>query len=168
MKSKFKSSVHINSGSMADIAFLLLIFFMVVTSLKREKSISMKLPPSNEIKATPFNENKVLSISINGNNDILVENDESSIDDAFLKINEELQIILSKSTLAIINLKLHPEADYNAYTQLLSQVKKSINEAKEKRAKFIFGTSYSDLNARQYAELNKQLKIRISESEFKL
>ena len=45
MKLKKRSIQEINTGSMADIAFLLLIFFLVSTTILQEKGVSLKLPP---------------------------------------------------------------------------------------------------------------------------
>lgn len=69
-----RSLPEINAGSMADIAFLLLIFFLVATTMEVDGGISRKLPqkqlPNQDIK---IKEKNVLQISINRNDRLLVE-----------------------------------------------------------------------------------------------
>ena len=63
----------VNAGSMADIAFLLLIFFLVTTTLETDQGISRVLPSSESSPPTPKAERNILRISINGQNAIMVE-----------------------------------------------------------------------------------------------
>ncbi len=66
---------EINAGSMADIAFLLLIFFLVTTTMDVDTGISRKLPEKQDpdIKPPILKEKNVFIITVNRNNDILVE-----------------------------------------------------------------------------------------------
>jgi len=64
----------INAGSMADIAFLLLIFFLVTTTLDQELGIQTVLPPANSQNTpTPRTDRNVLEILINGADQIMIE-----------------------------------------------------------------------------------------------
>lgn len=66
---------EINAGSMADIAFLLLIFFLVTTTMDVDTGISQKLPEKQDPNITPpkLKEKNVFVVTVNRNNDILVE-----------------------------------------------------------------------------------------------
>lgn len=76
-KSKNRMSNEINAGSMADIAFLLLIFFLVTTTIATDKGILNILPPKLDPNVPPpdikVNERNIFAILINANNDLLVE-----------------------------------------------------------------------------------------------
>ena len=75
--SKKRPNQEVNAGSMADIAFLLLIFFLVTTQIATNKGITMVLPPPKEDNVdVPLNARNILSIKINSANRLLVENDE--------------------------------------------------------------------------------------------
>lgn len=65
---------EINAGSMADIAFLILIYFLMTTTMDVEEGIPQKLPPGKiEDIFTKINERDVFEIIINGQNEIMVE-----------------------------------------------------------------------------------------------
>lgn len=68
-----RNSPEINAGSMADIAFLLLIFFLVTTTLDTELGIVKRLPEKTSEIAIEVNEKNVLEININSTNEILIE-----------------------------------------------------------------------------------------------
>jgi len=68
-----RNSPEINAGSMADIAFLLLIFFLVTTTLDTELGIVKRLPEKTHEIGIEVNEKNVLEININSTNEILIE-----------------------------------------------------------------------------------------------
>lgn len=76
-KSKNRMSNEINAGSMADIAFLLLIFFLVTTTIASDKGILNILPPKLDPNVKPpdikKNERNIFNVLINANDDLLVE-----------------------------------------------------------------------------------------------
>ena len=85
-----RDTPEINAGSMADIAFLLLIFFLVTTTMDVDAGISRRLPEKQPLDAPPppiVKERNVFEIVINRNNDILVEND-------YRKVNEIKQLAI--------------------------------------------------------------------------
>lgn len=69
---------EINAGSMADIAFLLLIFFLVTTTMDVDTGISRKLPEKQpeDIEPPKLKEKNIFVVTVNRNNDILVEGDQ--------------------------------------------------------------------------------------------
>ncbi len=72
--SGYRVTNSINASSMADIAFLLLIFFLVTTTILNDKGIMVQLPPYEENAAiTPVNEENILTVLINKNNELMVE-----------------------------------------------------------------------------------------------
>lgn len=82
-RSKNRSSNEVNAGSMADIAFLLLIFFLVTTQIATNKGLTMVLPPNQEERQdVPLPEKNVFKIQLNSADGILIE--EEVIDDVEL------------------------------------------------------------------------------------
>ncbi len=69
-----RDNSEINAGSMADIAFLLLIFFLVTTTMDVDSGISRKLPEKSEdTPEVTIKQKNVLDITVNRNNQILIE-----------------------------------------------------------------------------------------------
>ena len=77
-----RSAPEVNAGSMADIAFLLLIFFLVTTTIETDSGINRKLPPMEEIIDPPIiKERNIFTVVVNKNNQILVEEKLMNIQD---------------------------------------------------------------------------------------
>lgn len=72
---------EVNAGSMADIAFLLLIFFLVTATIQTDVGLDRKLPPQETTPPLPINERNIFRISLNKNNELLVEDDRMDIQD---------------------------------------------------------------------------------------
>ena len=70
-----RSAPEVNAGSMADIAFLLLIFFLVTTTIETDRGISRKLPPIpvEDIVPPVIKQKNIFTVIVNRNNDLLVE-----------------------------------------------------------------------------------------------
>ena len=76
-KKKGRMSQEVNAGSMADIAFLLLIFFLVTTTIASDKGVLNILPPKQDPNQPPpevdLNERNIFNILVNANDQLLVE-----------------------------------------------------------------------------------------------
>jgi hypothetical protein len=69
-----RASPEVNAGSMADIAFLLLIFFLVTTTIEKDKGIARQLPP--KVEDTPdviIKQKNLFIVNVNKNDQLLVE-----------------------------------------------------------------------------------------------
>jgi hypothetical protein len=76
-----RENPEINAGSMADIAFLLLIFFLVTTTMNVDSGVSKKLsekPPADYVPPV-IKEKNIFEVSINRNNELLVEGERMDI-----------------------------------------------------------------------------------------
>lgn len=79
-----RSVPEINAGSMADIAFLLLIFFLVTTTMDADKGINRKLPPWDENPPETkdkIKQKNIFTVLINSNDLLLVEDEYMQIDE---------------------------------------------------------------------------------------
>lgn len=75
-----RETPEINAGSMADIAFLLLIFFLVTTTMKVDHGIFTKIPKKDENNTTiTVKDKNILEVAINVNNEVMVENEQIPI-----------------------------------------------------------------------------------------
>ncbi|WP_299001536.1 biopolymer transporter ExbD [uncultured Tenacibaculum sp.] len=76
-----RENPEINAGSMADIAFLLLIFFLVTTTMDVDSGIPKKLAEKTEVEPPIVKEKNIFQVSINRNNQLLVENEVMELKD---------------------------------------------------------------------------------------
>ena len=83
-----KQLPEINAGSMADIAFFLLIFFLVTTTLQVDAGISRKIPQKQEAPPITLNERNILEVNLNKNNELFV-------DGKIIKLSELKQIAIN-------------------------------------------------------------------------
>jgi biopolymer transport protein ExbD len=78
-----RENPEINAGSMADIAFLLLIFFLVTTTMNVDSGVSKKLsekPPPDYVPPV-IKEKNIFEVNINRNNELLVEGERMDVKD---------------------------------------------------------------------------------------
>jgi hypothetical protein len=69
-----RAAPEVNAGSMADIAFLLLIFFLVTTTIETDSGLNRKLPPMEDQVDPPIiREKNIFTVVVNKNNQLLVE-----------------------------------------------------------------------------------------------
>ena len=77
-----RSAPEVNAGSMADIAFMLLIFFLVTTTIETDSGLNRKLPPMEEVIDPPIIKQKnIFTVVVNKNNQLLIEEELKDISD---------------------------------------------------------------------------------------
>jgi len=76
-----RSAPEVNAGSMADIAFLLLIFFLVTTTIEVDSGISSKLPPDIPPPEVKIKQKNIFTVELNKDNQMLVEEELMKIKD---------------------------------------------------------------------------------------
>jgi biopolymer transport protein TolR len=78
-----RSAPEVNAGSMADIAFLLLIFFLVTTTIEKDKGLLRSLPPIDDTEVVPpiIKQKNLFTVLINRNNQLLVEDEQMELKD---------------------------------------------------------------------------------------
>jgi biopolymer transport protein ExbD len=119
IKKQRRSVQEINSSSMADIAFLLLVFFLVTTTISMDKGISLVLPSEgNELEV---NKKNIVNILMNESGKVL-------IDDKPIKINGIKDLIerkLAGNPNLIFSVQTHPRTKYQNYLEILDQLKEA-------------------------------------------
>lgn len=124
---KKKRSPEIPSASLADIAFLLLIFFLVTTTMDLDKGINLTLPEKGgeEVKIKKGN---ISNLLVNASGQVLLDDEPisiSAISDALKKKVEEKGYDNEGKPNLIVSIKTARETDYDTYIQVLDQVKLS-------------------------------------------
>lgn len=124
-----------NAGSMADIAFLLLIFFLVSTTIQSEKGLAILLPPWRPEKETKELEDRnVFKILINYKDELLVEDEPYDIKNlkkdvkAFLSNNGKKPDLSDSPDDAVVSIKTDRGTSYKIYISVLDKVKAAYYE----------------------------------------
>lgn len=164
---------EINAGSMADIAFLLLIFFLVTTTIAEDKGVLVKLPPwSNEPPdIQQLKTRNVYSVLVNADNQLLVRGEPVEIDDLrenakiFIMNPQKLPNMAEKPTKAIISLKNDRGTEYKTYLQVYNELKAAYNELRDEEAEKRHGRKFEFLTKDQRKEIRNMIPLVISEAE---
>ena len=116
-KPKRRNLQEINSSSMADIAFLLLVFFLVTTTISMDKGISLVLPAEgNELEV---NKNNIVNILVNESGKVLIDNQPILIK----KMAPAIEKLIIKNPNLIFSVQSHPLTKYQVYIKVLDQLK---------------------------------------------
>ena len=116
-KRRFKGG-EIPTSSMADIAFLLLIFFLVTTTIDTDKGLGIVLPPPGDIEIEIRKEN-ILNCLINSQGKVLLDEEPISVAQIHRVVGQKLR----KNDKLIISVKTHPKTAYNDYVRVIDQLK---------------------------------------------
>jgi len=186
-----RSAPEVNAGSMADIAFLLLIFFLVTTTIETDSGLNRKLPPIDEIEDPPIiKEKNIFTVVVNKNNQLLAEEELIDISDLRALAVEFLDngggegeeacdycqgARDSKSSdnpdKAIISLKNDRETSYKVYIAVQNELVAAYNELRDREFLRLFpneGMSFVTANKkysdpRTSPEEKERLKPKLSE-----
>ena len=146
-----RSAPEVNAGSMADIAFLLLIFFLVTTTIEKDSGINRKLPPMEDSEEDVIIKQKnIFTVLLNGKDQLLVEDDLMEVKDLraaaveFLDNGGDGSCDYCKGRRdpsssdnpdkAIISLKNERETSYAAYISVQNELVAAYNVLRNRRA----------------------------------
>lgn len=175
----------INAGSMADIAFLLLIFFLVTTTMDVDTGISRKLPPPvTDDTEMDIKERNIFKVLVNSADMLLVEGKPGSLetlkndtkhfftnptDDPELpeKRLEEIEglgeIWVSRG---VVSLKNDRGTSYDMYIKVQNELTRAFQELRDQLSIEKFGTKFDNLlDETKIDAIQAAIPIAISEAE---
>jgi len=166
---------EINAGSMADIAFLLLIFFLVTTTMDVDTGLVRKLPamPEEEeiIDDSQIKARNIYVVLVNAKDQLLVEEelmDISQLREGAKKFlnNWGKNPDLSDSPLkAIISLQNDRGTSYEMYVKVQNELSAAYRELRDAEAQRKFGVYYAELKGDSKKDIRKMYPQKISEAE---
>lgn len=183
MSRRSKETPEINGGSMADIAFLLLIFFLVATTMDIDTGMIRVMPPYSDQTPPEIKERNVWVVLINSNDQLMVEGEQMPISLLRKKTKEFLLNPENKENLpekrienidplgevevtkGIISIKNDRETSYEMFTKVLNELVAAGNEIKDEFSMKHFGRKYDDLPKHLQNAIKLAVPAVISESE---
>ncbi len=119
IKKKRRPLQEVNSSSMADIAFLLLVFFLVTTTISMDKGISLVLPSEgNELEV---NRKNIVNILMNESGKVLLDDKPTRVE----AIHGIVERRISENPNLIFSVQTHPRTKYQDYLRVLDQLKEA-------------------------------------------
>ena len=178
----------INSSSTADIAFLLLIFFLITTSMDTDSGLARQLPPppepDQEEVDIDITERNILIVLLNSHNQLMVGGQLINISELKDKAKEFIQNPQNKESLPekntinvqffgnveattnhVISLMNDRGTSYQAYINVQNELVRAYNELRDEIAQSQWHLNYEDLNDEQKAAVREIYPQRISEAE---
>ena len=189
---------EINAGSMADIAFLLLIFFLVATTMNVDTGLARMLPPlppeNQKTEDIKVKQRNILLVLVNGAGQIMAgtQGHQELIDLRELKdktkefiLNpydldelpekEDTEIELPDGgkwvypvSMGVVSLQTSRDTNYQAYIMVQNELTRAFNEVRDDVAMRKFGAKFADLNDEQRSAVVKAVPNKISEAEPKV
>lgn len=178
---------QLNSSSTADISFILLIFFLVTTSMDTDTGLERRLPPwepdaqEDDVKVK---ERNILVVSINKNNEILCRGREIEVGEineiakefianpenrANLPAKENFEIpgfgTVTTTTKHVISLSTDRSTGYEIYFKVQNELTKAYNELRDEWCFATFNHHYIDCTTDQQTYARGMYPSKISEAE---
>ncbi len=182
-----KKIPEIPAASLADIAFMLLIFFLVTTTMDVDSGLERRLPPfienPEEDDTPPIKERNVFIVLVNRDNNILVEGEWMQISELRERTKEfmsnpfDLDHLPEKKyrdvaffgevgiTEGVISLQNDLGTQYGTYIAVQNELVGAINELRDELARAQFGKPYASLDRDQQSAIREIVPQRISEAE---
>ncbi|MBI2190868.1 MAG: biopolymer transporter ExbD [Planctomycetes bacterium] len=146
VQSKTRAQPEIPTASMADIAFLLIIFFLVTTNFVKEKGLLMDLPNTDKEQQAPESKKKNLELFV-GSKRILINGQEITMEDLLQRLNRELDGAASDSDRVVI-LKCDNDTPYERFVRAEDILQKTGEPFTDKNGNGLLdaGETYTDVN----------------------
>ena len=173
-KKRGRESAEIDGSSLADIAFLLLIFFLVVTTIDVDTGIGLVLPPiPDDIEPPPVRERNLMNILVNAQGMVLINEQPAAVASVRERVkdfidNNGADPNLSESPNdAIVSIKTDRRTPYNVYIDMLDEVMGAYAELRHAASMDRFGVPYSSLedNSVEQEEIQELYPKKISIAE---
>ena len=184
-----KKIPQINASSMADISFLLLIFFLVTTSMDVNQGLARRLPapipPDAKVEDTDINKRNLFVVKINWENKLLVKGQELDVKQLRAKAKEFIANPEDKADMPklfeedfgqpfgtlkytkehVISVQNDAETQYQAYLEVQNELVAAYNELREECAQKYFHKPYTELDEEWQKKIQKIYPQKISEAE---
>ena len=179
----------INSSSTADIAFLLLIFFLITTSMDTDRGLARRLPTPPENDKEQKNEDKVkqrnvLQIYLNMYDQLMVNGEIMNVQQLRAKTKEFVANKYNDESLPektskevdffgptmvtekhVVSLQNDRSSSYQAYIDVQNELVAAYNELRDELSQEKWGKNYSELNEDQQKAVREIYPQKISEAE---
>ena len=154
----------LNTTSTADISFMLLVFFLVTTSMDVDKGLSRQLPPADnqqKQEESAVNKNRLMTIKISAQNELLIDDKPMAID----KLHEKVEsFILRLGKSHMISLDADPKSDYNTYFNVQNELVRAYKAWRDATARKVYHRPFGKLTNDEKEKIKDMCPQRIAET----
>lgn len=154
----------VNAGSLADVAFLLLIFFLVTTTIQTDAGIPTVLPPWTKEGST-IDKDNLLVIEINGSDEVQIQGQSMPLAATYDAVRNLVYHRASSPKKAVIQLRNSKQTSYEQYVQVHDAIRAAYHRLWDERAQQQFGLAYKQLKKAAQRRIRAQLPFVLAESE---
>lgn len=158
----------LNTTSTADISFMLLIFFLVTTSMATYKGLSRQMPPADNEKAEllhDIDKENILTIQVTADNKVTLNDVEVKSDNDMRK--DIRHFIIERGKQHIIELNVSRDAKYDTYFHLQNQIVLAYREIRNAASKKKYGMEFLKCTEEQKETIMKMYPQRMTEKVLK-
>jgi biopolymer transport protein ExbD len=188
---KNKNIPEINASSQADIAFTVLIFFLVVSTMDIDTGLVRMLPPMADPKVKQedikVKERNLLLVFVSGSGSIMAGGKVIALNalkdktkEFILNVNDDKNLPEKKDTKidmpdgskwtypvseGVVSLQNTRDTSYQVYMQVQNELTRAFNEVRDEVAMAKFGKNFNDLSEEERKVITKAIPMKISEAE---
>lgn len=162
LRKRASRDVEIPTSSMADISFLLLLFFLVTTTIDVDTGIGLVLPPpADETQEVKVKTQNILKVLVNAAGDVLLDDELTSVP----QIAEIVRDKIKANEKLIVSVKVDRDTPYRTYISTLDQIKQAYADLREEYSLEHFGIPMKQLTKEQLNEVRENVPQKISLAE---
>lgn len=182
-----KKTPAINSSSTADIAFLLLCYFLMTTTMGSQTGLQRRLPPmpdkNQKVEDQKVNRRNIIVVKINSQDRLIAGNELMDVS----QLKDKIKIFLTNPTndpslpekvptsiegygmynvsKGVISLQNDRGTSYRAYIAVQNELVRAVNELRDEFSKATYGKAFLNLTEEQQDIVKKCIPQNISEAE---
>ena len=182
-----RKTPEVNSSSTADMAFLLLCFFMMTTTMDQDKGLSRRLPPmpnpNDKLKDQEVNRRNIIVVRINSRDNVLAGNKvitnpselreeikrfiKNPYNEASLPEKKDTTIDGKKFQISkgVVSLQNDRGTSYEKYIEVQNELVGAFNELRDEESMAKFGKKFIELDEAQQEIIKEVIPQMISEAE---
>ena len=155
---------ELNTTSTADISFMLLVFFLVTSSMDTDKGLSRQLPPldNEQQPELDISRSNVMQIRLDSHDSLWIDDKTVSFD--MLQQQVESFVASRQTERYVVGVQTDRQTSYEAYFQIQNTIVAAFHALREKMARQKFGHTFSQCTPEEHDVIIRRLPLRISEA----
>jgi len=156
---------QLNTTSTADISFILLVFFLVMTSMDVDKGLQRQLPPAEnkpQQEITDVSKNNLMELKLTAGNILMIDGKPMEVGQLCRRVAAFVSRKDNRQS-HVIALSVDRRASYDAYFNVQNEIMAAYNSLRNRYAISLYGKSYAHCSTEQREKVREYYPLRIAE-----